>query len=328
MISVGILGCGRIGQVHAKSVTMSDRAKVGAVADVSADAARALADVSGASVKTIDEIIDNDAIDAVVICTPTDFHADQIEAAAKRGKAILCEKPVSLSAQRILQCLETVAKNPVPLMIGFNRRFDPSIANLEKRVRNGEIGEIELVTITSRDPAPPTLEYISHSGGLFRDMMIHDFDLARFFLGEEPVEMHAVGSVLVDQAIGDADDIDTAAVILKTASGKICQISCSRRASYGYDQRIEVHGSKGMARVGNHHETSVEIADSEGFRTDPTLNFFLERYLPAYRIELEHFIDCIDTGTEPSPGGIDGLKAQILADTASEIYRSGGVAKL
>lgn len=328
MISVGILGCGRIGQVHAKTVTMSDRAKVGAVADVSADAARALADASGASVKTIDEIIDDDTIDAVVICTPTDFHADQIEAAAKRGKAVLCEKPVALSAERIQQCLDAVSKTPVPLMIGFNRRFDPSIASLAQRVHGGEVGEIEMITITSRDPAPPPLGYISQSGGLFRDMMIHDFDLARFLLGEEPEEMHAVGSVLVDQAIGDAGDVDTAAVMLRTASGKICQISCSRRASYGYDQRIEVHGSKGMARVGNHHETSVEMAGSDGFRTDPTLNFFLERYLPAYRIELEYFIDCIANKVDPSPGGIDGLKAQILADTASEIYRSGGAAKL
>ena len=182
---------------------------------------------------------------------------------------------------------------------------------------------MELVTILSRDPGPPPISYIARSGGLFRDMMIHDFDMARFLLGEEPVEVHAVGSSLVDPAIGQAGDVDTAAVLLKTASGKICQISNSRRATYGYDQRVEVHGSKGMIRAQNIHENVVEIATAEGFRGAPVLNFFLERYTPAYRRELDHFLDSVSGGKAPSPTGQDGLRAQILADAATEAAKSG-----
>lgn len=323
MIRFGLLGCGRIGQVHARSITRSARATVAAVADAQPAAAQNLADATRSSVMSIDEILQSNNVDAVIICTPTDTHADLIEAGAKAGKTVLCEKPVSLSANRIRECLGAIANTPTPLMIGFNRRFDPNFSAVERRIREGTIGDIETVTITSRDPSPPTAEYVSRSGGLFRDMMIHDLDLARFLLGEEPTEVHALGSALIDPAIRAAGDVDTALVMLKTKSGKLCQISCSRRATYGYDQRIEVLGSKGMLRAGNLHETTVELANAAGFQTDPLLNFFLERCVEAFRLELDHFIDCVENGVAPSPSLLDGLRAQVLADAATDAMQHG-----
>jgi len=328
MLRIGILGCGRIGKVHARSAMQNSRCKVMAVADAHPQAARALADGSGARVQLADEIIASPDIDAVIICSPTDTHADYIEAAARARKATLCEKPVDLSADRIAACLERIAPAGIPLMIGFNRRFDPSFDQLQQQLRAGRIGDIESVSIISRDPAPPTAEYIRRSGGLFRDMMIHDFDLARFLLGEEPVEVYAAGSALFDKNVRAEGDVDTAAALLKTARGAICQISCSRRASYGYDQRIEVHGAKGMLRAANIHLTTVECADQSGFHTDPLLNFFLERYMPAYQRELDHFIDAVASGATPSPSGWDGLLAQRLADAATESARTGRSIKL
>ena len=245
------------------------------------------------------------------------------KSAVRAGKAVLCEKPVDLDAKRIEACLKVVDAAKKPLMIGFNRRFDPNFAALKKRLDAGAVGKVEMVTVISRDPGPPPVSYIERSGGLYRDMMIHDFDMARFLLGEEPVVIHAVGSVLVDPDIGKAGDVDTAMVMMRTASGKLCQISCSRRAAYGYDQRIEVHGSAGMLRAGNIHETTVEIATKAGFATDPVLNFFLERYAQAYRDELAAFIDAIETGKPTSPSGYDGLMAQRLADAATEFMEVG-----
>ena len=249
MVRFGILGAGRIGKVHAATIAGSAGASVAFVADALPDAAHALAASVGARVASVDEVIASD-VDAILIATPTDTHADLIEAAARAGKAILCEKPVSLSVERIEACLPVVEKAGVPLMIGFNRRFDPHFQALQSRINQGEIGDVELVTIISRDPAPPPVSYIARSGGLFRDMMIHDFDMARFLVGEEFVTVHALGSALVDKGIGEAGDVDTAAVQMQTASGKIAVITNSRRAAYGYDQRLEVHGSKGMLRAG------------------------------------------------------------------------------
>jgi myo-inositol 2-dehydrogenase/D-chiro-inositol 1-dehydrogenase len=214
-------------------------------------------------------------------------------------------------------------------MIGFNRRFDPNFASLRKRLADGEVGEVELVTILSRDPNPPPVSYVLTSGGLFRDMMIHDLDMARFLLlGDEPVEVHAVGSSLVDPAIGQAGDVDTAAVLLKTAKGRIVQISNSRRATYGYDQRIEVHGSKGMIRAGNVHRTTVEVANASGVAADPVQDFFLQRYADAYRSEFDAFIAGIKTTGKFEPTGQDGLKAQRLADAATESAQTGKPVKL
>jgi myo-inositol 2-dehydrogenase/D-chiro-inositol 1-dehydrogenase len=233
-----------------------------------------------------------------------------------------------MDAARIRTSLEGVAKAGVPLMIGFNRRFDPSFAALKSRLDSGEIGDVELVTILSRDPAPPPVDYIKRSGGLFRDMMIHDLDMARFLLREEPVSVYATASALVDPAIGAAGDVDTAVCVLKTASGKIAQISNSRRAAYGYDQRIEVHGVRGMLAAGNRTATTVTAATAQGYATDPALPFFLERYAEAYRAEIDSFTNAIASRAAPSPSGEDGLKAQMLADAATESARTGAPVSL
>ena len=320
---LALLGAGRIGKVHAKAIAEDKRAKLVAVADAFADAANAIAAQTGCAVMTIDEIEADKTIYAVIICTPTNTHADLIERFAKAGKAIFCEKPIDLDVARAKACLETVRAVGGKVMLGFNRRFDPHFQAVRKEIDKGSIGKVEMVTITSRDPGAPPAEYIKVSGGIFRDMTIHDFDMARFLLAEEPVEVFALGSALVDPAIGKAGDVDTAAVLMKTASGRIAQISNSRRATYGYDQRIEVHGSLGMLRAGNIHETTVESATGSGFRADPVQNFFLERYAAAYRAELDAFFTACRGGVAPTPSGLDGLKAQILADAATESARTG-----
>ncbi len=323
MISIALLGAGRIGQIHGRNIAASSRARLAAIADPFPDGAKALSAATGAPVRTPDEIFADASIDAVLIGTPTDTHADFIDQAMAAGKAVFCEKPVDLNSERIRQTLARVDKAGLPLMIGFNRRFDPNFAALQRRLADGTAGDVELVTILSRDPGPPPVSYIERSGGLFRDMMIHDFDMARFLLGEDAVEVYAVGSALVDPAIGRAGDVDTAAVVLKTASGKICQISNSRRATYGYDQRIEVHGSKGLLSAGNVHETTVQFAGASGISADPVQNFFLERYAAAYKNEIDAFIDAMTKGTKPSPSGLDGLKAQLMADAAAKSLETG-----
>ncbi len=328
MLTMGLLGAGRIGRIHGQNVAAHPRAKLAALADADAGAAKSLADLTGARISSVDAILADPAIGGVLICTPTDTHADLIERAVKAGKAVFCEKPVSLDAARIETCLRVVRDAKGKLMIGFNRRFDPSFADVKRRIAAGDAGAVELVTILSRDPSPPPVSYIERSGGLFRDMMIHDFDMARFLLGEEPVEVHAVGACLVDPAIGKAGDVDTAAVLLKTAAGKIAQISNSRRATYGYDQRIEVHGSRGLLAAGNRHATTVVRANGDGYLSDPALPFFLERYAEAYRAELAAFVDAVLDGKPVSPSGEDGLKAQRLADAATESAKSGKPVKL
>ena len=326
---IGLLGAGRIGQIHARSAAAHKAATLAAVFDVDAKAAAAIAAGTGATVaKGISDIIGDKSIDAVLICTPTDTHADLIEQAAKAGKAIFCEKPVDLSAERVRACLKVVADTKAKLMIGFNRRFDPSFASLQKRLAAGEVGKPEIVTILSRDPGPPPISYITRSGGLFRDMMIHDLDMARFLLGEEPVEVSAMAACLVDPAIGQAGDIDTAVVTLKTKSGKLAQISNSSRATYGYDQRIEVHGSGGLLRADNQYATTVQKATGDGFSSDPVLNFFLERYTPAYRAEMDTFVTGVLEGKPLNPTGEDGLKALLLADAAEESAKSGRSVKV
>ena len=314
----GLIGAGRIGRIHGGNVAKRGDCTLALVADADAKAAKAMAGQHGAKVAEIDAIFTAKDIDAVLICAPTDMHSDLIEKAARAGKAVFCEKPVDLNSDRIRVCLKVVEKAGVPLMIGFNRRFDPNFAALKARLDKGVAGDIEIVSIMSRDPGPPPLSYIGRSGGLFRDMMIHDFDMARFLLGEEPIAVTAVGSSLVDPAIGKAGDVDTAAVLLETKSGKIAQISNSRRATYGYDQRVEVHGSKGMLRAGNVLETTVEFSGAKGIASDPVQNFFLERYDAAYRLELDAFVKAVKMGVAPSPSGQDGLRAQILADIATE----------
>ena len=328
MLRFGILGAGRIGKVHARTIAASGRASVAYLADALPKAAADLAAEVGAKVASVEDIIKAGDVDAILIATPTPTHADLIEAASNAGKSVLCEKPVSLSVERIEACLKVVEKNKTILMIGFNRRFDPSFANLAGRLRKGDIGQIEMATIISRDPGPPPAEYIKSSGGLFRDMMIHDVDLARFLVGEEFTVVNALGASLVDKSIGEAGDVDTAAVQMQTASGKIAVITNSRRATYGYDQRIEVHGSKGMLRAGNIHNTTVEIANADGFLGDPVLNFFTERYGQAYSNEVLTFIDAVTNKKALTPNGFDGLQAQKLADAATLSWQTGKPVKV
>ncbi|MFG5384851.1 inositol 2-dehydrogenase [Yoonia sp. R2-816] len=328
MLNIGLLGCGRIGQVHGATLRGMTTARAVAVSDAVPAAAQALAGSLGAKVMSSDDLLADPAIDAVVIGTPTTTHYDLIHQAAANGKAIFCEKPVDLSVDRIGECLAAVEKAGVPFMTAFNRRFDPNFAHLQRQIADQVIGDVELVTILSRDPSPPPISYIETSGGIFRDMMIHDLDMARFLLGEDPVELHASGSCLVDPAIGEAGDFDTAAVTLKTASGKICQISNSRRASYGYDQRIEVHGSKGLLRAENQLQNTVELANEAGFKRAATEPFFLERYAAAYRAEMTYFVETVASGGVMTPSGEDGLKAQILADAATASAKDGQLKRL
>lgn len=327
-LRIGLMGAGRIGKVHASAIGATEGAVLTAVADAFPEAASSLADAHGAQVASIDEILASSDIDAVFITTPTDMHADLIIRSAQAGKAIFCEKPVDLDAARVVECLDVVASTKVTLMVAFNRRFDPNFKAVRDRIDSGAIGEVEMVVITSRDPGPPPLEYMARSGGLLRDMTIHDFDMARFLLGEEPTEVFAVGSVLVDPAIAGVPDIDSAAITLRTASGKMCQINNSRRATYGYDQRIEVHGSKGMARAENIYENTAEIAGADGYHRAPLMNFFLERYMPAYRAEVAEFVAAVNGGREPSVGGLDGLRALQLADAAYASLESGRLVRL
>lgn len=323
MTRFGILGCGRIGHVHARSIMALPSAKVAAVADFVDAAAKDLAEKCGAEVQSAEDVIANPNVDAVIIGTPTDTHFDLIHACARAGKAIFCEKPVDMSADNIRNCMDVVAETGVPFMVGFNRRFDGNFSHVQKQIADGSIGPVEIVTIQSRDPGPPPISYIKSSGGIFRDMMIHDFDMARFLLGEEPVTLFAVGSSLVDPEIGKAGDVDTAAVTLSTACGKICQISNSRRATYGYDQRIEVHCAGGMLRAANVLENTVEVATDAGFQTAPAQHFFLERYEAAFATELKTFIENLENGSAMSPSIKDGLRAQMLADAASESLATG-----
>ncbi len=325
MLSIAVIGAGRIGRIHARNIAAHSGARLAGVADVDAAAAARLAAACGAQALSLDAAF---AADAVLIGSPTPTHADYIERAATAGLAIFCEKPIDLSADRVRACLQVVQRAGVVLMVGFNRRFDPHFAALKRRMDAGEIGSLELLTIISRDPSPPPPSYVATSGGLFRDMMIHDLDMARFLLGEEPVELHAAASCLVDPAIEAAGDVDTAVVTLRTGGGKLCQISNSRRATYGYDQRIEAHGAKGLLRAGNVIATTVELATDAGFTSDPVLPFFLERYAAAYRAELDAFVNAVSSGQTPKPDGEDGLKALVLADAATESAKTGQAIKL
>jgi myo-inositol 2-dehydrogenase/D-chiro-inositol 1-dehydrogenase len=321
-------GAGRIGAIHAANIAAHPEARLRLVIDPDRAAAERLASRHGAEIGDRAEALADPTIDAVVIASATDTHADLVEAAARAGKAIFCEKPLDLDRRRAEACVAVARQCGVPLMVGFNRRFDPHFARLQQQLRNGRIGRIEILTITSRDPAPPPLDYVRRSGGLFRDMTIHDFDMARWLLGEEPVEVFAAASVLVDPAIGDAGDVDTAFVTLRTGSGALCQISNSRRAVYGYDQRIEAFGSQGALQAGNVAESTLTFSSDRGIVAEKPLHFFLERYAEAYRRELDHFIEAVAGGTAPLVGGEDGVRALALADAALESHRTRRAVRL
>ena len=324
----GLLGAGRIGKVHAKAITGHSGAKLVAVADAMAPAAQAIADQYGCDVRTVEAILAAKDIDAVVICTPTDTHADLIEKFAKAGKAIFCEKPIDLSLARVKACLKVVRDTKAVLMVGFNRRFDPHFAAVKAEIAKGSLGDVEMITITSRDPGAPPLDYIARSGGIFRDMTIHDFDMARFLLGEEVSEVSAMAAVLVDPAIGKAGDSDSVQVMLKTASGKMCVISNSRRATYGYDQRIEVHGSLGAATAENQRPFMIEVASALGYTRPPLHDFFMTRYTEAYAAEIAAFITAVSGKGKASPSGQDGLLALALAEAALKSVAEGRTVKM
>lgn len=322
---IAVIGAGRIGQIHARNIAAHPGVELAGVTDAVPAAAEALAADCGVGAIALDETF---RADAVFICAPTPTHADYIERAAAAGIPVFCEKPIDLDAARVRACLDVVRRAGMPLMVGFNRRFDPSFALLKQRLDGGEIGALELLTIISKDPAPPPAEYVAQSGGIFRDMMIHDLDMARFLLGDAVVTVQAAASALVDPAIGAAGDFDTAVVILRTAGGKICQISNSRRATYGYDQRIEAHGAAGMLRAGNMTATTVEKADGGGFASEPALPFFLQRYAAAYRAELDAFVRAVADRVMPTPNGEDGLRALELADAATQSAKTGETVRL
>ena len=327
-VRFGLLGAGRIGKVHAKAVTGDPKAKLVAVADAFPAAAQAIADQYGCDIRSIDAILAAKDIDAVVICTPTDTHADLIEQFVTAGKAVFCEKPIDLSLARVKACLEVVRAHKGTLMVGFNRRFDPHFRAVRAEIDKGSIGEVEMVVITSRDPGAPPVDYIKRSGGIFRDMTIHDFDMARFLLGEEITEVVATAAVLVDPAIGKAGDFDSVQVLLKTASREQAMTSNARRATYCYDQRIEGHGSKGAVSAENQRPVSIEVANAQGYTRPPLHDFFMTRYTEAYAAEIATFIAALTGKGAAEPTGEDGLIALALADAAVKSVAEGRVVKL
>lgn len=327
-IRFAILGAGRIGLVHAQALKDVAGAELVAIAEPFEAAAKAAQARFGGDLRSIDEIALSDDVDAVVICTPTDTHADLIEEFARAGKAIFCEKPVDLDAARVKACLKTVDEMDATLMVGFNRRFDPDFMAVKAAIDAGQIGDVEMITITSRDPGAPPYDYISRSGGIFRDMTIHDFDIARWLLGEEIEAVQASASVLTDPKIGELGDYDSANILLRTASGRHCVITNSRRAAYGYDQRIEVLGSKGMVSARNTQEANIEIAGQGGFQSPPLLNFFMTRYTAAYANEIAAFVKAVSEKAPPPTTGQDGLRALELADAAVRSAETGQAVKL
>ncbi len=323
MIEFAVFGAGRIGTVHAGNLHRHPGARVRYVIDVDAGAAADLAASCGARVaSTTDALADRD-VAAVVIATSTDTHTGLISRAAAARKAIFCEKPIDLDIGRAREAIDAVERHGVQFAIGFQRRHDPSFRKVKDGVAAGAVGSVEYVGITSRDPAPPPADYIARSGGLFRDMMIHDFDMARWLVGEEPVVVFAAGSVLFDRNIGEAGDIDSAVALLKTQSGKLCSISNARRSSHGYDQRIEVFGSAGMLQAGNGVPEAVPEADASGSDSNADVPFFLRRYEDAYRIQIDRFLRRLNGEAVELADGVDGLRALILADCAQKSMLDG-----
>lgn len=323
MLKVALLGAGRIGLVHAKSMTVTKASRVVAVADVNMQAAQDLADQIGAEARSVDDIIADPSIDAVLIATSTDTHSDLITRATAAGKAVLCEKPVDLSLERALMTLAAAEATGRPVMIGFNRRFDPNFAALKAAFDDGQIGAGELLSITSFDPSPPPVEYVKVSGGLFRDMMIHDFDMACWLFGGPPARITAQGSSLVDPAIGAAGDVDTAVVTMVWGDGRIAVVKNSRRAGYGYDQRIEILGSGGLLSASNVLENTVQKITTAGAVSAKPLHFFLERYMRAYEDEWTAFLDAVTSGA-PMPVTLrEGVAALACAEAATRSLHTG-----
>ena len=313
MVKLGIIGAGRIGKVHMESIcTQVPNAKVKIVADPFMDAEKeAWAKKKGVEQVTKDyhEILDDPEIDAVLICSSTDTHASISMEAIEAGKHVFCEKPVDHSIEKIKQVQDTLKKHPVKYQVGFNRRFDHNFEAVQNAVVSGKVGEPHIVRITSRDPEPPALEYVKVSGGMFLDMTIHDFDMARFLAGCDAEEIYVQAAVRIDPAIGKAGDVDTAVITMKMENGSIVTIDNSRKAVYGYDQRVEVFGSQGMVSVSNDTTSSAVISNSEGVMGEKPLYFFLERYMQSYAKEIRAFVQAIEQDTETPLGITDGLEA-------------------
>jgi myo-inositol 2-dehydrogenase/D-chiro-inositol 1-dehydrogenase len=331
MIHFALFGAGRIGVLHAANIAAAHpRAHLSYVYDTNVAAAAATAGKYGARVaSSIEAALADAAVDAVLIASSTNTHVDLITAAARAGKAVLCEKPIDLDIERVERCRRDIAGCGVPIQIAFNRRYDRSHRAVREAVLSGSIGALELLVITSRDPGLPAVSYLKGSGGIFRDMTIHDFDLARFVLGGDPIEeVFATGSVLVDPALSEFGDMDTAMVIMKAASGALVHINNSRRAVYGYDQRVEAFGARGMVASDNLRASTLTRSDARVTDAkEPLLNFFMERYAQAYRDELNDFIDIVADRKPPSVGFEDGRCALILANAALESLRGGKAVK-
>jgi len=320
MFKVALLGAGRIGRIHAANAAAHPALSLSHVVDPVAEAAQSLAEETGAAVATLDAVLADPTVAGVIVASSTDTHLDYCLKAHAAGKAIFCEKPIDQDLARARGASQALAG--ARLFLGFNRRFDPNFQALKARLDAGAVGAVETLQITSHDPAPPPVSYVKVSGGLFKDMAIHDFDMARWLLGEEPSEVFAWGSCLVDQAIGEAGDVDTARTILKTPSGRLCVISNSRRSGYGYDQRIEAFGSAGMVRAGNVTESTVQVWTETGAAADRFQNFFLDRYRDAYRLEMAHFAEIL-AGAGASVGYADGVAALALAEAAAQSLKTG-----
>jgi myo-inositol 2-dehydrogenase / D-chiro-inositol 1-dehydrogenase len=325
MKNVAVFGAGRIGRIHASNISTLPGVKLQYVCDAVPAAAADLAQQLGAQVSTIEDVFADKSIDAVAICSPTSTHSDLIARAAAAGKHIFCEKPVDLSVPRAEAVAKTVADAGVGCMIGFQRRFDPTFNEARRRMDAGEVGTPEMLIITSRDPGAPPADYIKASGGIFRDMLIHDLDVFRWILcadGDEAAWLSASASVLTDPAIATLGDYDSTAVTIRTRQGRLCQINTTRRAAYGYDQRFEVLGSLGMLQCGNHTPSEVVQWDANGVKADKPEAFFLQRYAAAYRLEIAHFFECLQSGLPFKTTVQDGVLAQKLADAATESANS------
>ncbi len=329
-LKVGLIGAGRIGRVHAENLTYRiPEAKVVAVSDIFVEAAEKLAAALGAAAyQDHRRILEDSHIDAVLICSSTDTHAQFIEEAAEAGKQVFCEKPIALDLGKIDSALATVERTGVKLQIGFNRRFDPNFKRIQEIVATGKIGEPQILRITSRDPAPPPIEYVRVSGGIFLDMTIHDFDMARFLMGQEVESVYAAGDVLVDPAIGQAGDVDTAVITLRFADGALGVIDNSRQAVYGYDQRVEVFGSSGLVSADNAYPNTVQIGDARHVHRDLPLNFFMERYTESYVNEMRAFVECIVHDTLPLVTGLDGRIPVVMGFAAKKSLAEGRPVRL
>jgi len=330
-IRIGVIGAGRIGKIHAENLaTRVPDAQVVAIADVALNAAQETAwrlHIPKA-VSDYHEILQDEQIDAIAICSSTDTHARIITEAAQAGKHIFCEKPIDHDLRKIDEALAAVEKAGVKLQIGFNRRFDPNFRKVRTMIAEGKIGELHILRITSRDPAPPPIEYIKVSGGIFLDMTIHDFDMARYLSGSEVEEVFVAGGVMVDKRIGEAGDIDTAVITLRFASGAIGTIDNSRQAVYGYDQRVEAFGSGGMVAVANNTPDTHAYYNAEGVHSAKPLYFFLERYTESFIVEMKEFVEAIQKNTTPTVTGIDGRIPVLIGKAAWQSYHEHRPVKL